>query len=152
MNQASNPMHAVIRADASLQIGTGHVMRCLTLAAGLAERGAQVDFICRAHQGNLVALIEQRGFRVITLPLEFGGEKASPDQPAHAHWLGCDWQTDAEQSRDAISGTVDWIIVDHYALDHRWETMMRAKCALIMCFDDLADRSLDCDLLLDQSL
>ena len=152
MNQTANPMRVVIRADASLQIGTGHVMRCLTLAAGLVDLGAHVDFICRAHQGNLIALIEQRGFGVITLPFASGDDSASPDQPAHAHWLGCDWQTDALQSCEAISVTVDWIIVDHYALDHRWETAMRAKCARIMCIDDLADRPHDCDLLLDQSL
>ena len=152
MTQAGIPMRVVVRADASLQIGTGHVMRCLTLATGLADRGAQVDFICRAHEGNLIALIEQRGFGVITLPFATGADKASLDQPAHAHWLGCDWQTDAQQSLDAISGMVDWIIVDHYALDHRWETAMRPKCARIMCIDDLADRSHDCDLLLDQSL
>ena len=152
MIQAGTPMRVVVRADASLQIGTGHVMRCLTLATGLADRGAQVDFICRAHDGNLIALIEQRGFRVITLPCASGADKASLDQPAHAHWLGCDWQTDAQQSLDAIFGMVDWIIVDHYALDHRWETAMRPKCARIMCIDDLADRSHDCDLLLDQSL
>lgn len=152
MNQTASSMRVVIRADASLQIGTGHVMRCLTLAKGLADRGAQVDFICRAHQGNLIALIEQRGFRVITLPLASGADKASLCQPAHTHWLGCDWQTDAQQSYDAISGTVDWIIVDHYALDQRWERMMREKCTRIMCIDDLADRPHDCDLLLDQSL
>lgn len=152
MDQGYNPMRVVIRADASLRIGTGHVMRCLTLAKGLADRGAQVDFICRAHQGNLIALIEQHGFGVITLPFASLGDKASLDLPAHSHWLGCDWHTDAQQSSDAISGTVDWVIVDHYALDHRWETTMRAKCARIMCLDDLADRSHDCDLLLDQSL
>ena len=146
------PNSFVVRVDASLQIGTGHVMRCLTLATGLAGRGAQVDFICRAHEGNLIALIEQRGFRVITLPFASRADKASLDQPAHAHWLGCDWQTDAQQSLDAIFGVVDWLIVDQYALDHRWETAMRAKCARIMCIDDLADRSHDCDLLLDQSL
>ena len=145
-------MRVVFRTDASLQMGTGHVMRCLTLATGLADRGAQVDFICRAHQGNLIALIERLGFRVIALPFASGGDKASLDQPAHAHWLGCDWQTDSQESYAAISGTVDWIIVDHYALDHRWETTMRAKCTRIMCIDDLADRPHDCDLLLDQSL
>ena len=152
MNQTANPMRVVVRTDASLQIGTGHVMRCLTLAAGLADLGAQVEFICRAHQGNLIALIEQRGFGVITFPFAYGDDSTSLDQPEHAHWLGCDWQTDAQQSLNAISGTVDWIVVDHYALDHRWETKMREKCARIMCIDDLADRPHDCDLLLDQSL
>lgn len=152
MTQSGTLMRVVVRADASIQIGTGHVMRCLTLATGLADRGVQVDFICRAHDGNLIALIEQRGFRVITLPFAFGADKASLNQLAHAHWLGCDWQTDAQQSLGAIFGMVDWLIVDHYALDHRWETAMRPKCARIMCIDDLADRSHDCDLLLDQSL
>jgi UDP-2,4-diacetamido-2,4,6-trideoxy-beta-L-altropyranose hydrolase len=152
MKQTANSMRFAIRTDASLQIGTGHVMRCLTLAAGLADRGAQVDFLCRAHQGNLIALIEKRGFRVITLPFGSWSDKTPLDQPTHAHWLGCDWQTDAQQSCNAISGTVDWIVVDHYGLDHRWETMMRTKCARIMCIDDLADRPHDCDMLLDQSL
>lgn len=152
MNQTASSMRVVIRADASLQIGTGHVMRCLTLATGLVDRGEQVDFICRAHQGNLIALIEQRGFRVITLPFASGGEKPSVNRSDHAHWLGCDWKTDAQQACEAISGNVDWIIVDHYALDQRWETMMREKCTRMMCIDDLADRPHDCDLLLDQSL
>ena len=152
MRQTANCMRVAIRTDASLQIGTGHVMRCLTLAVGLAERGAQVDFICRAHRGNLISMIEQRGFCVKTLKSEFDDDKSMPSQSTHAHWLGCNWKTDAEQSYDSIIGTVDWIIVDHYSLDLRWETMMRAKCAYIMCIDDLADRSHDCDLLLDQSL
>lgn len=152
MRQTVLPIRVVIRADASLKIGTGHVMRCLTLAAGLTDRGAQVDFICRALEGNLIALIEQRGFRVIALPSPFEDDELSFNQPAHAHWLGCDWKTDAQESCDAISGTVDWIIVDHYALDQRWETKVRDKCTRIMSIDDLADRSHNCDLLLDQNL
>ena len=71
------------RADASIQIGTGHVMRCLTLADALRERGAQCSFICRQHLGNLVDLIKQRGHQVHALPT---GNKnyPTPFQPAHA--------------------------------------------------------------------
>ena len=45
-------MKVAFRADASLQIGTGHVMRCLTLADALAARRADCQFICRAHEGK----------------------------------------------------------------------------------------------------
>jgi UDP-2,4-diacetamido-2,4,6-trideoxy-beta-L-altropyranose hydrolase len=42
-------MRVVFRVDASLQIGIGNVMRCLTLAQVLKENGANVEFICRKH-------------------------------------------------------------------------------------------------------
>ena len=147
-------MRVVFRTDSSLEIGTGHVMRCLTLAAALLERGAHCSFVCRELKGNLIDLIEQRGFSVASLPspaseeIDFG-----TDTPFHAHWLGVDWQTDASQTYDAIDKTpVDWIVVDHYALDARWEKLLRVSCKNILVIDDLADRTHDCDLLLDQNL
>lgn len=140
------------RADASIQIGTGHVMRCLTLADALRERGAQCSFICRQHLGNLVDLIKQRGHQVHALPT---GNKnyPTPFQPAHAAWLGTGWTTDAKQTRLALDQqSVDWLVVDHYALDCQWETALRPYARKIMVIDDLADRPHDCDLLLDQNL
>ena len=47
-----------IRVDASLEIGTGHVMRCLTLADALSLQGDKCTFICREHKGSLIGLIE----------------------------------------------------------------------------------------------
>jgi UDP-2,4-diacetamido-2,4,6-trideoxy-beta-L-altropyranose hydrolase len=49
------------------------------------------------------------------------------------------------------AGTWDWLVVDHYALDHRFETPLRKVCKHIMAIDDLADRVHDCDVLLDQN-
>ncbi len=60
-------MKVVIRVDASLQIGTGHVMRCLTLAEALKQQGAKVEFICREHEGNLLERIGLQGFNVYPL-------------------------------------------------------------------------------------
>lgn len=142
-----------LRTDASLQIGTGHVMRCLALADALRERGADCLFICRPHRGHLLDLIAQRGHKAVTLP----ARTEEPPQPlsdsAHAGWLGTDWATDAEDTRHALgTEAVDWLVVDHYALDRLWEHALRPYCNRLMIIDDLADRPHDCDLLLDQNL
>lgn len=145
-------MHAAFRTDASLQIGTGHVMRCLTLADTLSERGAQCRFICRAHDGHLMDLVAERGYQVEALPKPDGEMPSTVDDLAHASWLGVDWSTDAQQTQQFLADTkLDWLIVDHYALDHRWESALRLACNRMMVIDDLADRSHDCDLLLDQN-
>ncbi len=145
-------MHIVFRTDASVQIGTGHVMRCLTLAETWREQDAKCTFICREHPGNLIELIRQRGFFVHVLQcnedLEIKGGTTS-----YVGWLGADWHTDAEESKVGVGDEViDWLVVDHYALDIRWERAMRANCRRILVIDDLADRMHNCDLLLDQNL
>ena len=149
-----NSLTVIFRTDASLDIGTGHVMRCLTLALGLLEKGASVSFLCREHEGNLIDLIRSHGFVVHALPLlsQDDDTEENPLDPAHAIWLGCNWQIDVEHCNAVLNDPVDWIIIDHYALDFRWETAMRDKCQKMMCIDDLADRVHECDLLLDQNL
>src|SRR5712692_6485273 len=72
-NQA---MNVAFRTDASMTIGHGHIMRCLTLAETLREHGAAVLFVCREHNGHLCALIEERGFTVSRLPAPKPGTQA----------------------------------------------------------------------------
>lgn len=145
-------MHIVFRTDASLQIGTGHVMRCLALADALHERGDQCIFICREHEGNLLSFIRQRGHKAVALPASTVNERVS-SETVHAAWLGADWLTDAEQTRQVLGSQImDWLVVDHYALDRHWEAALRLNARRIMVIDDLADRPHDCDLLLDQNL
>jgi UDP-2,4-diacetamido-2,4,6-trideoxy-beta-L-altropyranose hydrolase len=73
--------------------------------------------------------------------------------PRHAAWLGADWAQDAEQTKLGLHGIApDWLIVDHYGIDARWERALRPYVGKIMVIDDLADREHDCDLLLDQNL
>lgn len=150
----SPSLSIAFRVDAALEIGTGHVMRCLTLADALRARGAECLFLCRPHPGNLMTQIASRGHRVVALapPPPMATPQVS-DDPAHAHWLGASWQEDADQTLAALAGKrLDWLVVDHYALDHRWERTLRSACGRLMVMDDLADRIHDCDLLLDPSL
>jgi UDP-2,4-diacetamido-2,4,6-trideoxy-beta-L-altropyranose hydrolase len=145
-------MKAVFRTDASLEIGTGHVMRCLTLAEVLRERGAHCLFICRSHPGNLIKQIRLRGFDVLDLLFEGDWNGTDFTNPLHAAWLGADWETDAEQAKVLVDGmAIDWLIVDHYALDARWEGAMASNYRKLMVIDDLADRPHVCNLLLDQT-
>jgi UDP-2,4-diacetamido-2,4,6-trideoxy-beta-L-altropyranose hydrolase len=145
-------MLIAFRTDASLQIGTGHVIRCLTLADALRESGAQSTFICRPHAGHLLDLIQQRGHSAIALP-PADDAFTPPAYPSHAKWLGTNWASDAEQTKQALGDqVVDWLVVDHYALDRRWQKALRSHTRRIMAIDDLADRPHDCDLLLDQNL
>ena len=114
-------MHVTIRADASSVIGSGHVMRCLTLATALRERGASVSFLCCEHEGHRCNSIAMRGFRVHSLTAP-SGDSSRDSEHAYARWLAGTSEEDAAQSRSAIESEgirPDWIIVDHYGLDQR---------------------------------
>lgn len=134
-------MKVVIRTDASIEIGTGHVMRCLTLAKQLSNKGATVIFVCRKLLGDSISFIEKEGFTVVSLPSEV-------EEGING------WLRDAEDTQvilKELNQKIDVLIADHYGLDIRWETKMRAYVNKIMVIDDLADRPHDCDLLLDQN-
>ncbi len=152
---AGRPMSVAFRVDASLDIGTGHVMRCLTLADALAASGAECRFICREHPGHLIEYIRNKGYVVHALPARAGLLTRTDEtmQPPHAHWLGCNWETDAAQTKAAlIHEQPDWLVLDHYALDARWENALQGCYRKLMVIDDLADRPHACDQLLDQNL
>jgi UDP-2,4-diacetamido-2,4,6-trideoxy-beta-L-altropyranose hydrolase len=125
-------MRFAFRVDASLEIGTGHLIRCLTLADELRRCGAGATFLCRKDAGQLADLIAARGHQA---------EFLNPGQD------------DAEQCRALLAEMrPDWIVVDHYALGRAWEQAVRPFAQRIFVIDDLADRQHDCDLLLDQNL
>jgi UDP-2,4-diacetamido-2,4,6-trideoxy-beta-L-altropyranose hydrolase len=126
------------------------VVRCLTLAEGLRALGAHVQFLSCELPGNILALVRRSGFDVLALSV------ASSDNEAGSPWLlGMSWQDDAAECvtlAEAVDGRVDWLIVDHYGLDWRWEAQMRPHVEHIAVIDDLANRSHDCDLLIDSNL
>lgn len=139
-----------VRVDASSKIGTGHFMRCLTLAEALKQRGALVRFISRQLPEHLHSMLAVKGYEFALLG---SIQNNSPlDELAHADWLGVSQAYDAADSVQALSDrTWDWLIVDHYALDARWESALRCISKKILVIDDIADRRHDCEMLLDQN-
>lgn len=145
-------MDVVIRADASFSIGSGHIRRCLAIAAELGRQGATVRFICRNHEGHMGDLIVQCGYPLALLPPPKRAYELKADDPLHAKWLGVEWVRDAQETiENILPDKVDWLIVDHYAIDSRWLKELRPYTNKILVIDDLADRHLDCDWLLDQT-
>ena len=144
-------MKVAIRVDASSQIGSGHVMRCLSLAARLQkEHNAQVYFIMRQLAGNLISLVQDKGYSVFTLP----EEQREQELKGYATWLTVPEKQDAQETVAKLSelGTVDLLVIDSYAIDEIWENAVRPYVKKIMVIDDLANRKHNCDILLDQNL
>ena len=151
----------LIRCDASLLIGSGHVMRCRTLARELQRHGAEVCFLCRRQPGDLISFLEQE-FSVLALPKQPRVAcEGLEGRELYASWLGCSQDQDASQCLQAFAEvetkSVSWLVVDHYGLDACWEAQLLAGLASgaappkLLVIDDLADRPHKADVLLDQN-
>ncbi|KKO47037.1 FlaR protein (FlaR) [Arsukibacterium ikkense] len=128
-------MNVLFRTDASVAIGSGHVMRCLALAHALCKLGAHCDFACRITAGHLADVIRSQSFNVLPLPELLTTQAA-----------------DATATLAGLTQNYTLLVVDHYALSADYCRQLRARCQHVMQIDDLANRTYDCDLLLDQNL
>ena len=138
----------VFRVDSSTQIGTGHLMRCLTLADELRLKGCDVSFIFRDLEGNLISSILEKSFHVIKLPKAKSPIKSDD---IYQQWLTVSQQEDAQQTIEVIPKDTDLLIIDSYSLGKPWHEKLRPYTKKIMVIDDLADRNFDCDILLNQN-
>ena len=142
-------MNTVFRVDSSIQIGAGHVMRCLTLAKELKKKST-VQFICRNRKGNLINKIESEGFKVFML--SEAAAKDDMDEFSGIDWLGTSQENDAFECINILKKIKpDWLIVDHYGIDNYWHERLNKFSKKLLVIDDLANRQYNCDILLDQN-
>ena len=146
-------MRVLIRADASAGIGSGHWIRCRSLARSLRSEGADVRFCGRAPAGVFRQSLA-REFRLLSLP---SASEGSID-PSRGCWIHVTEQEDARLTCSAVEvdgeWRPDWIVVDHYGLSSLWHQCLREFWlgVRICVIDDLADRSHDADLLVDHNI
>lgn len=128
-------MRIAIRADASATLGSGHLRRCLSLGGALRACGADLTFISRSVDAVAPTLLAQAG-DVIWL-------QGPADPAADA----------AESAQKLVAFAPDWVVVDHYGLAASWHQAVRQHSgARIAVIDDLADRPLAPDVLIDHNL
>ena len=147
-------VRVAIRTDASYEIGSGHLMRCIALADELQKSGYEILFISSNREQNWIKLIREKNYECATIVTSFEKNRRNTRaMKSNRHRVASndiDWQKDSREVKEILKyRTTDWLIVDHYGIDWRWETSMRNHVTRIMVIDDLADRKHDCDLLLD---
>lgn len=122
----------MFRADATPEIGGGHVMRCATLARALEMGGGwRCGFASGAASRHMARAAETLSEAPLWLE-----DEATETAALKARW----------------PGGVDLLVVDHYGRDAAFETAQRGWARRIMAIDDHPDREHDCDLLLDPTV
>jgi UDP-2,4-diacetamido-2,4,6-trideoxy-beta-L-altropyranose hydrolase len=125
----------VIRCDGSATLGTGHVHRCLVLAAELAQRGRRIGFVSRDLPAAPLERIRRAGHALHFLPAELSEEL---DCTATAHF--------------ARALAADWLVLDRYATGAReLELMTQGECKLL-AIDDVCEHPFPVEMLLNQNV
>jgi UDP-2,4-diacetamido-2,4,6-trideoxy-beta-L-altropyranose hydrolase len=141
-------MRVLFRCDAGAIVGTGHFMRCFALADELHAQGVHVGFCMYDPPEFIKSKLSGRSISLIKLQ---GEALHSPRADDYSSWSALSPENDAVQTCTFACGMqADWVVMDHYALDQRWDEILRRKHRLLV-IDDLANRSHACDILLDQN-
>lgn len=145
-------MKLAFRVDASSYMGIGHAMRCLTLADACQKAGVNVQIITRNLEANIIGSFCDSEYLVSVLSgvLKPQSQKKISTR-AYDSWLPVPWEQDASETLDALGEGADCLVVDHYGIGDLWHQRVRQVCQRIIVIDDLADRDLDCDMVLDQT-
>jgi UDP-2,4-diacetamido-2,4,6-trideoxy-beta-L-altropyranose hydrolase len=124
-----NPHTLLVRADASVAIGTGHVMRCLALAQGWQDAGGKVVFAMAESTAAVHERLQSELVEVVNLETAVGSAQdaaqvAALAQARHADWVVVDgYRFDAEYQRSLKNAGIKLLFVDdnghatHYSAD-----------------------------------
>ena len=146
MSQAGDAglLRVTVRTAASAGIGAGHAARTVAVADALSRIGADVRWVCDA---DTVPFLVDRGVRedrvrVMQASATAGhvGERQAPE---------AEQRVDAAETVALGHADADWMLVDSYRLGSAWQRAARTGGARVAAYDDLADRPLDADVVIN---
>jgi UDP-2,4-diacetamido-2,4,6-trideoxy-beta-L-altropyranose hydrolase len=131
----------LIRADASSEIGTGHILRCLALAQAWQTRGGVATFISYCQNRTLSNRIIDEGFNFVPV------EKPHPDP------------SDLNAALDELSAKIDqpspagWLVLDGNHFDTPYQKAIKKAGYQLLVIDDMNHLPYyDTDILLNQNI
>lgn len=127
-------------------------MRCLNLANVLVNNGFDVGFICRDLGFPVENVFQGRNFELTVLPKSPSSIPFEKDN--YKTWLSVSAiqdATDTIKCLESLKSKCEWLIIDHYSIDEKWETIVRPHCQYQLVIDDLANRHHQCDILVDHN-
>jgi UDP-2,4-diacetamido-2,4,6-trideoxy-beta-L-altropyranose hydrolase len=147
----------IIRADASTRVGTGHVMRCLSLAQGWQRTGGEVQFVCAEITPSLEARLNSEGFTVLRLSATPGSlEDAKQTLQICMKLETGNLKLETQQSETQLSGfshQPSWVVCDGYQFDAAYQRAIKDAGLRLLLFDDYGHAThYYADLVLNQNL
>jgi len=109
----------IIRADASPEIGTGHVMRCLALAEAWQNTGGEVCFVSACDAPALEVRLKNEGIQILHISQEAGTLGDADETARIAHERGA-----------------DWIVVDGYNFGAEYQKTIKDAGLSLLFIDD----------------
>src|SRR5690242_9773593 len=109
----------LIRADANVEIGTGHVMRCLAVAQAWQDRGGDVVFAMADSNTGIDERLRSEWVQIAEVD-------ATPGNLDDA----------AATARLARSLQADWTIVDGYRFDAAYQRFLKDEGLKLLFLDD----------------
>jgi UDP-2,4-diacetamido-2,4,6-trideoxy-beta-L-altropyranose hydrolase len=133
-----------IRADATTQIGTGHIMRCIALAQAWQDQGGQVTFLTHCTSEPLRHRILAEGFEIVPI--------------AHPH----PDPSDLKQMLDFLKlhapcsilhAAKPWLVLDGYHFTPDYQKAIRDAGIRLLIIDDMNHLPhYHADILLNQNI
>ena len=141
-----------IRADASADIGTGHVMRMLALAQAWCERfpNGHVVFVCASLPETLETRLLQEKYSLFRLDAASGG----PDDLKQTRDVLCGLHGDpCRREKPSLTDSRIWVVTDGYAFGLEFQKGIRGSGYKLLVVDDYNHLpQYECDILLNQNI